>query len=114
MPFEASGFLPIPASLISTYRVGEWGLGTAILVPNALRVEDQSPFSTSVADGRLLLKNIKEELWLGASAARPLGDRVSLGISVFGVQSSESSITMFQVTPTGGETAQTVYDLQSR
>src|SRR5262245_28797576 len=49
VPYEASGFAPIPASLVSTYRVGDYSLATAILVPDLFQLDNRLSRDTALA-----------------------------------------------------------------
>ena len=41
VPYQASGFAPIPASLVSTYKAGSFSLATAILVPDLFQLDNR-------------------------------------------------------------------------
>lgn len=99
-PFEASGFLTVPASLVSTYKIGDWSLATSVLVPDVFEIENRSTFESPSASTTLLLKTSSQDLWLGLSGAHSIGDDVHLGVSVFGAQHASSSTTMFQIIDT--------------
>lgn len=97
IPFEANGFVTIPTSLISTHRFGDWSLATAVLVPSVLELDDRSTFEVGALDATMLINSRSQDLWLGASVAHPLSERVALGLSVFGVQRDESNFTHFRI-----------------
>ncbi|HET6611450.1 MAG TPA: hypothetical protein VFG83_05655 [Kofleriaceae bacterium] len=99
-PFEASGFLTVPASLVSTYKVGSWSLATSVLVPDVFEISNLTSFDTASRHTTLLLKSSAQELWLGASAAHAIVDDVYAGISVFGSQSTTASTTMYHIVDT--------------
>ncbi|HEU0034326.1 MAG TPA: hypothetical protein VFQ53_27075 [Kofleriaceae bacterium] len=98
IPYQASGFAPIPASLVSTYKLGSFSAATAILVPDLLTLDNRIRQTTPMASLNLLQSVRRQDLWLGGALARRLGDRVAVGLSVFGVRRSSISNTFFQVT----------------
>lgn len=92
-PFKASGLLTIPASLASTYDLGEFALATAILVPDAFEIDNITTFEGNQTRVTVMNKQRRQDLWLGASLARRFGD-VSVGLSAFGVQTTASAVVM--------------------
>jgi len=98
VPYEASGFAPIPASLVSTYRVGDYSLATAILVPDLFQLDNRQSRDTAMAHVEILQSIHRQDLWLGGSIARTFGDKLALGLSVFGVKRSSIASTFFQIT----------------
>lgn len=98
VPYDASGFAPIPATLISTYKLGNYTAATAILVPDLLTLDNRQRHTTPSFELTLLQSIRQQTLWLGGSLARRLGDRLAVGISVFGVNRTEISNAFFQFT----------------
>jgi hypothetical protein len=96
--YEASGFAPIPASLVSTYKVGSFGLATAVLVPDLFQLDNRQRRGTPSARLNVLQSLRRQDLWIGGSLARPIGDRVAVGLSVFGVRRTSISNSFFQIT----------------
>lgn len=98
VPYEASGFAPIPASLVSTYKVGGFGLATAILVPDLFQLDNRQRHDTANASIELLQSIRRQDLWLGGSIAHGIGDKVSVGLSAFGVRRTAIQNSFFQLT----------------
>jgi len=98
LPFEASGFLPIPASLVSTYQVGPYALATAILVPDMFELNNGQIYDTPTHHVKLYQSIKRQDLWIGGSVARAFGDKLAIGLSVFGVKRSETHIIFNQRT----------------
>jgi hypothetical protein len=94
--FEVSGFLPIPSSLVSTYLIGPWTVATSVLVPDVIELSNRQTYETPASRTTILQKNKTDDLWLGASAARRIGSRVSLGLSVFGIKRTKAELLFFQ------------------
>jgi long-subunit fatty acid transport protein len=96
-PVENSGFVIIPASLVSTYRFGDWSFASAVMVPDNLEVENRSSYALESASvATFLIKNNRRDFWLGLSGARRINDRLSVGLSLFGVRRSASSLVFFK------------------
>jgi hypothetical protein len=98
IPYEATGFAPIPSSLVSTYKVGGFGLATAILVPDLFQLDNRQKRETANFRLNLLQSIRRQDLWIGAGIARAFGDKVAVGLSVFGVRRSTVATTFFQLT----------------
>jgi len=98
VPYEATGFAPIPASLVSTYRVGDYSLATAILVPDLFQLDNRQSRDTAMTHVEILQSIHRQDLWLGGSIARTFGDKLAVGVSAFGVKRSSISSTFFQIT----------------
>jgi hypothetical protein len=90
-PFSASGFIAIPSTVISTYKVGQLWLATAVLVPEAIDFKNRSTFRTADQVVTILQQHSAQSLWLGGSIARELVPRLSVGLSVFVQKESQSS-----------------------
>ncbi len=82
-PFEASGFLSIPSTLVSTYQIGSWALATAVLVPEAIELRNRITFDSPSLHVTLLQAQEQESLYLGAGAAHAIGPGLTAGLSVF-------------------------------
>ena len=95
--FEASGFLVIPASLVSTYHLGDLVLATSVLVPDSSELDNRITLSSPRLQATLVQKNFREDLMLGISAARRFG-RVSVGLSLYGMRRSTSNFSQTLVT----------------
>jgi hypothetical protein len=104
VPYSASGFAPIPASLVSTYKAGSFSLATAILVPDLFQLDNRQRHDTPMARLELLQSVRRQDLWIGGSIARKLGDRAGVGLSLFGVrrQSISNSFFLLSVTSMPG------------
>lgn len=95
-PFDASGFLSIPSSLVSTYQIGGWSLATAVMVPEALKLQNRVTFDSPTLHVTLLQENEQESLWLGAGLAREVAPGLMLGVSVFAIKESLSELTFLR------------------
>ncbi len=91
-PFEASGFLSIPSSLVSTYQIGGWALATAVLVPEALALKNRLTFDSPSLHVTLLQAQEQESLYLGAGAARQIVPGLVAGLSVFVAKETVSDL----------------------
>ncbi|MEJ7600630.1 MAG: hypothetical protein WKG01_22170 [Kofleriaceae bacterium] len=89
--FEASGFVAIPSTVISTYQIGRLSLASAVLVPEALTFKNRLTFETSMARVTIIQNRQESQLWLGGGAALELADGVYAGVSVFAANTTESS-----------------------
>jgi long-subunit fatty acid transport protein len=98
VPYEASGFAPIPASLVSTYKAGGFSLATAILVPDLFQLDNRQRHDTAAASVEILQSIRRQDLWLGGSIARDIGHGVSVGLSAFGVRRTLIQNSYFQLT----------------
>lgn len=96
-PFHASGFLPIPSSLVSTYSIGSWTVATSVLVPDVIELANRQTFELAQSRTTILQQNSADDLWLGLSAARRIGPRVSVGLSAFGIKRTRSELLFFQI-----------------
>src|SRR6185295_5266194 len=98
-PFSAAGFVAIPSTVTSIYKVGSWRLATAILVPEALEYKDRVTFTSPSLRATVLQQRSYETLWLGGSIAHELTANLSLGLSLFASRDTVSSFafTRFQV-----------------
>jgi hypothetical protein len=108
VPYKASGFAPIPASLVSTYKAGSFSLATAILVPDLFQLDNRQRHDTPNARLQLLQSIRRQDLWIGGSIARKLGESAAVGVSVFGVrrQSISNSFFLLSVTSMPGTFSQ--------
>ena len=97
VPYEAVGFAPIPASLVSTYELGSYALATAILVPDMFQLDNRQRRSTPSAQLTLAQSTRRQDLWLGAGIARMVGERVAVGLSAYAVRRTNISSTFFQI-----------------
>jgi long-subunit fatty acid transport protein len=96
-PFTASGFVAIPSTVTSTYKVGDWWLATAVLVPEALDFKNRTTLNTTDLHVTILQQQTDQSLWLGASVAHKLGDTLSFGLSVFAARETESKISFLRL-----------------
>jgi hypothetical protein len=96
IPFDASNFLTIPSAYVATRSLGEWVGAFSILVPDSLEFADHVAINTPNTKGNLIYSIGQNEYWFGLSAARKLGHRWSLGLSVFGIDHSQTSDVAFQ------------------
>ncbi len=90
--FDASGFVAIPSTVTSTYKVGDWWLSSAILVPEALDYKNRVTFTSGDVKATILQQRQVESLWVGGAIARQIAPHLSIGLSVFGSREKESSI----------------------
>jgi hypothetical protein len=96
-PFSASGFVAIPSTVTSTYRIGSWWLATAILVPEALDYKNRITLAAPDVHATVLQQQTAQSLWLGASVARKLGPHLALGATAFVAHETESSLSFVHV-----------------
>jgi hypothetical protein len=92
VPFDFSGFNTIPSTYVATRRVGDWVGALSILVPSSLLLDDHASFTTPNAQGNLVYSLGESELWIGVSAARKIGERFSVGLTVFGIEHEQTSV----------------------
>ncbi len=92
-PFEASGFLSIPSTLVSTYQIGGWALATAVLVPEALELKNRVTFDSANLHVTLLQAQEQESLYLGAGIARQIAPGFVAGLSAFVAKESVSDLS---------------------
>lgn len=92
-PFEASGFLSIPSTLVSTYQIGGWALATAVLVPEALALKNRLTFDSESLHVTLLQAQEQESLYLGAGAAREIVPGLVAGLSAFVAKEAISDLS---------------------
>lgn len=95
--FEASGFMSIPSTLVSTYQIGRWALGTAVLVPDALTFKNRVAFESASHRVTLLQEFQQQSLWFGGGIARELAPGLSAGLSLFVANEKESSFSFLRV-----------------
>src|SRR5215468_3664881 len=95
-PFTASGFVAIPSTVTSTYKVGDWWLATAVLVPEALDFKNRTTLTTTDLKITILQQQTDQSLWLGGSIARKFGSALSVGLSVFVARETEAKISFLR------------------
>ena len=108
VPYEMSGFAPIPASVVTTYQFGDYGLATAILVPDMFTVDNRQRHMTPAARLDLQQSVRRQDLWLGGCISRRLGDYVSVGLSLFGIRRTAIANSMVLITTPSGTINQNV------
>jgi hypothetical protein len=92
VPFDYSGFNAIPSTYVAMRRFGDWALALSILVPNSLKLDDHATFTTPNVAGNLVYSLDQSDLWVGLSAAHMIGDRLSVGMTLFGIEHEETDI----------------------
>jgi hypothetical protein len=92
VPFDYSGFNAIPSTYVAMRRFGDWALALSILVPNSLKLDDHASFTTPHVAGNLVYSLDQSDLWVGLSAAHKIGERVSVGMTVFGIEHEETDL----------------------
>lgn len=95
-PFEASGFVAIPSTVISTYRIGRLALANAILVPEALTFKNRVTFETAAQKVTVLQEVQQSQLWIGGGAALEVAPGLSVGLSVFVANTTESKLNFLR------------------
>jgi long-subunit fatty acid transport protein len=90
--YEAKGFMTIPMTFVIAKKLGDVRVAFSTLVPESISTENQQSFETPNTTGKILQYYRESELWVGLTAAYPLAPRLSLGVSVFGIQHSQSSL----------------------
>jgi len=96
-PFDASGFVVIPSTIVSTYPIGDWTLATAVLVPDAFEIRNRVTFETPDLRITQLLDQRRQSLWLGAGAARMIAPGLSVGLSAFVTNETEAEINFLRL-----------------
>lgn len=88
LDYKGSGFRTIPTSAIGVRRRGVWRLAFSFLVPMEFNFEGQKTWNIPVNGQELklkLLQNYQEKIFLGGlTAARPLGNGWSVGLTLYG------------------------------
>lgn len=90
--YKAKGFMTIPMTFVIAKKLGDVRVAFSTLVPESLSTENQQSFATPNTTGKILQYYRESELWVGLTAAYPITSRLSLGVSVFGIQHSQSSL----------------------
>jgi hypothetical protein len=92
-PFDASGFIAIPSTLVSSYQIGDWALATAVLLPDVFALKNRVTFET--ADLRLtqVIDQERQSLWIGTGVARRITPDLSVGLSAFVAHETDSSLS---------------------
>lgn len=102
-PFEASGFISNPSTLISTYEIGSFSLATAVLIPEALQYKNRTSLDTSLIEVTVLQDFKEESLWIGGGLARKFGSDFSIGISAFAAKESTAQLVYIRAEPVNAE-----------
>lgn len=92
-PFEGSGFMSVPSTLVSTYQIGSWYLGTAVLVPDAFTFKNRVAFESADLTVTLLQESQIQSLWVGAGAGRQIAPGLTAGVSAFLTHETESELS---------------------
>lgn len=95
--YKAKGFMTIPMTFVIAKKFGDVRVAFSTLVPDSLSTENQASFATPNTSGKILQYYRESELWIGLTAAYPITSRLSLGVSVFGIQHSQSSLVSLLV-----------------
>lgn len=95
--FEASGFVAIPSTVVSTYKLGRLAFANAILVPEALTFKNRATFDTASTRVTILREVQQSQLWLGGGASLEVTDGVFLGLSMFVARTTESELGFSRV-----------------
>ncbi len=96
-PFSASGFVAIPSSLTSTYKVGGWTLATAILVPEAITFKNRQTYEFTNLKATVLSETLSQSLWLGGGVAHQLAPDWYFGASAFVIQETEARVSIQRI-----------------
>ena len=110
-PFDASGFVAIPATLVSTYDLGDWALATAVLVPDTFELKNRVTFEAPDLRVTQLSDTRRNSLWLGLGAARQLTEELSIGLSAFASNETRSDLSFVRVQV--GDPAQVIREVAS-
>lgn len=95
--FEASGFVAIPSTVVSTYQIGRLAIANAILVPEALSFKNRATFETPLTSVTVLREVQQAQLWLGGGASLEVARGVYVGLSVFVARTTESELAFSRV-----------------
>jgi hypothetical protein len=92
IPLKVSGFDTIPSTYVATRRFGDWVGAFSVIVPSSLSLNDHVSFNTPKTTTNVIYSDQISDLWLGLSLAHKIGDHFSLGVSVYGMQHSETLV----------------------
>ncbi|HEY2734723.1 MAG TPA: hypothetical protein VGI70_12100, partial [Polyangiales bacterium] len=92
VPYKAKGFVTIPMTFVIAKKWHDLHLAFSTLVPDTLITENRQSFTTPNTAGNILQYYRESELWVGLTAAYPISDRLSVGLSLYGIQHSQSSL----------------------
>lgn len=95
-PFEASGFIANPSTLISTYEIGGWSLASAVLIPEALELKNRVAFTSPNLKVTLLQDHKEESLWIGGGIARAITSSLRVGLGLFAARESSSDLSFLR------------------
>jgi hypothetical protein len=103
LPYSASGFQAVPGTVSSAFKMGDWSAAFSILIPDMNGIENQKLLPTPNTGTTLIQLQSSQDLWIGPSLARSLGDGWSVGMSLFAIRHTDSSalevITRFPSSP---------------
>jgi hypothetical protein len=97
VPLDVSGFNTIPTAFVGTAKLGDWVGAFSILVPYSIQFGDHATLSVPNVTTNMVYSTTETEQWYGLSIARKLSDKVGFGLSVFGVQHAETSLSGFDL-----------------
>jgi hypothetical protein len=95
--YDASGFVAIPSTVISTYQLGPVSLATAVLVPEALALRNRATFEGTDTRATVLQKQEQQQLALGVGGGLAVADGLFVGLSVFVINSTENAMQFSRV-----------------
>lgn len=95
-PFEASGFIAIPSTLVSSYQIGGWALATAVLLPDVFSLKNRVTFETPELRLTQVLEQERQSLWIGVGGARQITPELSVGLSAFVASETDSQLSFIR------------------
>ncbi|MCC6276510.1 MAG: hypothetical protein IT289_01195 [Oligoflexia bacterium] len=93
IPYEATGFNTIPSTAVSTFKVFNHQLAFSILIPSSTQIESSGVFTTPNSNGAIVPKVSEREMWIGLTTAHMWGEKLGVGVSIYGVQYSKSNVS---------------------
>jgi hypothetical protein len=92
IPLSVSGFDTIPSTYVAVRKLGDWVGAFSVLVPTSMILSDHVSFTTPNTTTNVVYTTQTSDLWVGLSLARKLDEHWSLGLTVFGMQHSETDV----------------------
>ncbi|HEU5057535.1 MAG TPA: hypothetical protein VFU21_13470 [Kofleriaceae bacterium] len=96
-PFEASGFIAIPSTVVSSYQLGAWTLATAVLLPDVFKLKNRVTFETPAIRITQVLDRERQSLWFGLGGARRITPDLSVGLSLFVANETDAELSFIRV-----------------
>jgi hypothetical protein len=92
IPYNAGGFNSIPVTFVFSKKLGDWDVAFSMLIPDSIQTENRASFTTPNTTGTILQSYRDNDIWLGLSAAHVIDSKWSVGVTLFGIQHSETNV----------------------